>query len=334
MAVSDRLGVFRLFVLFFVLSQLVSSCGRKGEPTLKSFEKPLSVSDVRAVHREGSLTISWSYPDKGREKIKGFYVEKTEGNWGEAKNAQNFKSIAFLKKDASQFTDNDFATRNYYFYKIRAVSLRDIPSDDSNIVRVYPRDPPPVPGNLRYTVMNDSLDIKWDSAVPPEVQSDYQVRYNIYRTYQKGEDAAAPLNNLPLREAFFNDKLETKRSAYYIVRSLWDTDIKDEGYPSDQLEVNPESFVPSTPVGLHFVSSGKEVYLIWHENPETWVSGYKVYRRRGLESGFDPIGEAATPVFRDKNPVMIKTFYFITAIGPKQQSAPSAFVEVNPDREK
>ncbi|MGO9611465.1 MAG: fibronectin type III domain-containing protein [Dissulfurispiraceae bacterium] len=334
MAVNDRPGVVRLFVLFFVLSQLVFSCGRKGPPTLKSFEKPLPVSDVRAVHREDSLIISWSYPDEGREKIKGFYIEKTEGNWGEAKNAQNFKSIAFLKKDASQFADKDFATRDYYFYKIRAVSLRNIPSDDSSIVRVYPRDPPPVPGNLRYRVMNDSLEIKWDSTVPQEVQNDYQVRYNIYRTYQEGEDAASPLNNHPLKDAFFNDKLETKRSAYYTVRSLWDTDIKDEGYPSDQLEVHPDSFTPSTPAGLHFVSSGKEVYLIWHENPETWVSGYKIYRRRGLESGFEPIGDAEAPAFRDKNPVRIKTFYFITARGPKQQSPPSAVIEVNPDREE
>jgi predicted small lipoprotein YifL len=68
----------RLFLIIVAVASIsfITSCGKKGDPTLKTFEKPMPVKEIRAVHREDELIISWSYPAAEREKIKGFHIEK------------------------------------------------------------------------------------------------------------------------------------------------------------------------------------------------------------------------------------------------------------------
>ncbi len=107
-------------------------------------------------------------------------------------------------------------------------------------------------------------------------------------------------------------------------------DTKGKGYPSKELEVNLESFVPSKPVNLTYVPSAKKVYLIWDKNPETWVKGYRIYRKRESEVEFKLIGESILPVFIDNEPLSLKAIYYVTAVGPKKEGMPSDSVIVHP----
>jgi hypothetical protein len=313
-------------IIIAVLSVLfIISCGQKGDPTLKSFEKPMAVKEIRAVHREDELVISWSYPALEREKIKGFYIEKAIGNGQEAMGKrQEFKNIIFLKSDASQFVDKDFKIKHEYFYRIRVYSLRDIISDESPIIKATIGELPEPPVRLSYRVTDDSIEIAWHG------QEAVGIRYNIYKSYESGKYSASPINSSPLKEPFLKDRVETGKPVYYTVRSLLDTEIKDEGYPSEELEVNPESFIPSKPTGLKYVPSEKKVYLMWNENPETWTKGYRIYRKRISENEFRLTGEAVTPAFTDNEPLSSKRSYYITAVGPKKESIPSDVVEVHP----
>jgi fibronectin type 3 domain-containing protein len=315
----------RLFSLCLLIIVLLSiSCGKKGDPTLKTFEKPMPVKEIRAVHREDELIISWSYPASEREKIKGFYIEKAEIISQESGvRSQEFKNITFLKNDVSQFIDKDFKVKQIYLYKIRVYSLRDVISDDSPVIKVKPLILPERPTGLSYTVGNDSIKIKWDRVCN-------SFKYNIYKSYEKGKYSASPMNNTPLTETSFSDKVEKDRTVYYTVRALLDTDIKDEGYPSEELEVNPESFVPSKPANLKYVPSEKKVYLMWNENPETWVKGFRIYRKRESETGFKLIGESTLPAFTDNEPLSSKRSYYITAVGPGKESIQSDTVDVYP----
>ncbi len=312
----------RLFLIIVAVASIsfITSCGKKGDPTLKTFEKPMPVKEIRAVHREDELIISWSYPAAEREKIKGFYIEKAIGNGQEAK---GYKNIAFLKNDISQFVDKDFVIKKEYLYKIRVYSLRDVISDNSPIIKAMPKELPKPPAKLSYRVTNDSLEIAWNG-------TDDSVKYNIYRSYEKGKYAASPLNNILLKEPFFKDRIEKEKPVYYTVRALLDTELKDEGYQSEELEVNPESFVPSKPSNLKYVPSEKRVYLMWDENPEIWVKGYRIYRKKAAETEFRLIGESITPAFTDNEPLSSKTFYYITALGPKRESVLSDIAEVHP----
>lgn len=314
-----------LLLLLLICSALfIGSCGRKGDPTLKTFEKPMPVKEIRAVHREDELIISWSYPASERAKIKGFYIEKADiKNQESGVRSPEFKNITFLKNDVSQFVDKNFKTKQEYFYRIRVYSLRDIISDESPILKIKPLPLPDRPTGLKYSVTKDSVVIKWDWVCD-------EFKYNIYKSYEKGRYPASPLNNIPITATSFSDKVEKDKPAYYTVRALLDTNIKDEGYPSEELEVNPETFIPSQPHNLKYVPSEKKVYLMWDENPEVWVKGYRIYRRKGMEAEFKLIGESTLPAFTDNEPLSSKRSYYITAVGSGKEGIPSETVEVHP----
>ncbi len=317
MKIQKQLRIPALLLAVLSCALIGTACGRKGDPTLTTFEKPSPVRNLKAIHREDEIILSWSYPESERETIKGFYVEKAETD-----GTAEFKNIGFLNSDASQFVDKDFKTGKKYLYKMRVYSLRNVISNESRVVRVNPSVLPDPPAGLSYSVTSDSVDIRWDRVDT--------ALYNIYRSYEKGKYPALPLNKTPLKETFFTDKLEPGKITYYTVRSLLDTEIKDEGYPSAELEVNPETFVISPPSNLKYAVSPEKVYLMWDENPETWVKGYKVYRKRASEKAFRNIGESGTPAFTDNEPLTSKTFYYVTAVGPRQESAPSEIIGINP----
>lgn len=321
----------RLFLIIVAVASIsfITSCGKKGDPTLKTFEKPMPVKEIRAVHREDELIISWSYPASERAKIKGFYIEKAIGDGQEAiGKRQEYKNIAFLKNDISQFIDKDFKVGIFYFYKIRVYSLRDIISDDSPIIKAAPKELPKPPVKLSYRLTNDSVEIAWQAI--GNGQEAIGIGYNIYKSYEKGKYSASPVNNIPLRESFFKDRIEKEKTVYYTVRALLDTELKDEGYLSEELEINPETFIPSQPHNLKYVPSKQKVYLMWYENPEIWVGGYRIYRKKESETEFKLIGESILPAFTDNEPLSLKMAYYITAVGPKKESVPSEIAEVYP----
>jgi hypothetical protein len=328
MKFAESSGSPVIFIIAACCILFLFSCGKKGPPTLKSFEKPLAVKDVKALHREDEIIISWSYPSSDRDYIKGFYIYKAEIDRQMAGSKEYvYKKIAFLKEDASQFRDKKFELKKLYLYRINAYSLKNVISDDSPDIKVVPQELPLPPAGLSYKVTDDSIEIRWSS-------KDSSVKYNIYSSYEKGKYSESPKNKVPLKEGFFKDRIETVKIVYYTVRAYRDDETKEEGYPSEELEVNPASFMPSSPVGIRFIPSPQKVYLLWNENTETWVKGYRIYKRKVSERDFILIGESATPTFTDKEPLIEKTFYHITATGPLKESAPSKFVEVNPIQER
>ena len=318
---TRKLRAFAVFMAVALSIPFAVSCGKKGPPTLTTFEKPSTVRDIRVVHREDQLIISWSYPAAGREAVKGFYIEKAEAGEGKP-----FRNLVFLRSDSSQFVDKDFAAGKKYLYRMRAYSLRNILSDESRVIEAAPVELPPPPAGLSYKVTKDSIEVTWDRVSASAL-------YNIFRSYEKGKTPASPVNKTPLKDPSFKDRVEAEKVVYYTVRSLLDTVIRDEGYPSGELEVTPEAFVPSPPSHLKYVPSEKKTYLMWDENPETWVKGYRVYRKKLSDRGFVLAGETVTPAFADPGPVAAKTYYYITAVGPKEEGAPSETLEIPPLKE-
>lgn len=305
-------------VIAFAQVVFISGCGKKGAPTLKTFEKPPAVTALKAMHREDELIISWSYPSENRATIKGFYIEKAEGDPKEG-----FRNITFLKSDTSQFVDKEFSTGKSYFYRMRVYSLRDVISDASPVITVRPSKLPSPPEELSYRITDNTVEISWKSAGEG-------VFYNIYRGAEKGVYAPAPLNSALLKEPVFRDGVVIGKPVYYVVRSVLTDGMIEEGYPSQALVVSPDAFVPSKPSGLNHALSPQRVHLLWNENPETWVGGYRIYRKKEKEESFRVIGETVTPAFTDHEPLRTKTTYYITALGPKSESIPSDSMTVLP----
>ena len=284
------------------------SCGRKAPPTLKAYEKPQPPSALAAVHREDKIVLSWSYPNNRRESLKDFVVLRSEDG--------GFERAGSVSSDQSSFIDEAFKPDVAYRYKVVARNLKGVISSDSNVFKLTPGHVPPAPENVHFTVGADGIGLSWRS-------TGQGVCYNIYKTAEKGKYTDSPLNREPVCATSFKDAaVSPGSSVYYTVRALHKTDILDEGYPSEETEVNPSHFVPSSPTDLRAVRGKDKIYLMWKESPEPWVKGYRVYRMKGKEHEYTLLGESTIPTFTDTEKVKGKILYMIRALGPKNESEP------------
>jgi hypothetical protein len=202
-------GIIYYLLSVFCILFLLASCGRKGEPTLKLYEKPDPPSGLRAIHRDSEIILLWKFPKNKESSIKGFYLMK-------------IVPPAPSEKGSRQDSQN----------------LRDIISNDSNIIEVEPKIPPPPPVNLFFKFMYDSLLLTWKSAGEG-------ILYNVYKSDKKGLYPLMPVNEKPIKETNFKDSLNITKPVYYTIRSLIEGDICDEGSPSEEIEVNALESFPS-----------------------------------------------------------------------------------------
>jgi fibronectin type 3 domain-containing protein len=287
---------------------LLSSCGKKGEPTLKAYIKPQPPSHVTAICRPSAIILSWDFPKDKSATVDGFYLMRASDG--------DFERIAFLEKDKRAYTDTDFNPASTYKYKIISRNLRGITGQDSNIAEVKPQALPGPPVNLSFSIQYNALTLTWKSL-------EEGVSYNIYKSNKQGTYPEKPFNKQPLKEHSFRDTFDITQPVYYTIRSITGDGVKYEGHASEELPVNPMEFVPSQPQKLQATVAPDSVYLIWKEPAETWITGYRVYREIKKKQGFILIGEPQIPSFVDKEKPSTKRSYRVTAIGPGKESPPA-----------
>ncbi len=302
-----------LACIVVISALLLTSCGRKGNPTLTTFAPPAQVSTLAAVHKQGVITLSWSMSQTFN--LKGFTVERSE-------DGVNFKPVSFNKPDQTSYADSNFKPGSDYYYRVRAVNSRDIYGAYSPVKKASPSTMPQPPAQLRYTRSGDDVELSW--------QPVNGALYNVYKGSEKDKEPSALVNQQPLKEPLLRDKIDFAKNVYYAVRSLRSTELKDEGYSSEALMVAPSFFKPAAPSGIRYAQSNDRVVLIWDENKEQWLSGYRIYRKRAGESGFVSIGSSTVPAFTDPYAVTSKTIYCITALGQGSESPASEQIEINP----
>ncbi|MCE5195280.1 MAG: hypothetical protein LLF28_07545 [Nitrospiraceae bacterium] len=298
-------------LLLFVFCLVIVSCGKKTPPTLKAYEKPVPPENVKAVHREDTIVLTWSYPKKSN--LKEFYILKSD--------RIDFDTIANLSKDETSYIDKDFKTGNTYRYKIVAQTVKEVLSNDSETIEIKPLEPAPAPRNISFFIGNSTIEITWEN-------TGKEIIYNVYKSYEKGKYGFYPLNTSPLDSPSFAAAPEFNRTVYYTVRSSFGKPVRDESMASVEIEVSPSDYIPSKPAGIKTVKADEKVILTWKENPEPWVTKYRVYRKIHNE-GFKVISEPVTPVFVDREKAGNKQLYKITAVGPVKESEPSQIITVD-----
>lgn len=298
---------YSIFIIFCFMS---ISCGKKGAPTLRAYEKPDAPAELKAIHRENSIVLLWSHPKK--DILKEFIVMKSSGS--------DFGRLISVSKDKNSYPDAEFKIENVYKYKIIAKTVKGVLSDDSEIIEVRPLAVSPAPKNLSFRIGNSNLKISWDDAGK-------ELYYNIYKSYEKGKYSIInPLNSVPVSSTTFTDNIDTAQIVYYTVRTALNNDARDEGPASDEIEINPADFKPSKPAEIKTLKSENKIIILWKENPETWVAKYNIYKKTLDNGQFRLIGESLTPVFTDKEKMSPKQFYRVTAVGPVKESDPSETV--------
>lgn len=300
------------YLIIFCL--LLSACGRKAPPHLKAFEKPEKVENLKVVHNERGLIFSWSYPERVKIGIRGFVILRSLVRQGHDEERE-FRRRGYVEgKDGSfSFIDTDFETDKTYIYRIIAEGIKGVMSDATDI-KVTPITLPDPPKKIRFSIKNDLIELTWE---------DKKACYNVYRSYN-GEEFSV-LNREPLCERVFNDRESVGRPVNYIIRSLRITDIVNEGRASGKVIVRLEDFIPSPPSDLRIAVGPDRIFLLWRESPETWVRGYRIFRKIDGEKDFKIIGESSIPAFTDSDMRGLegkKVYYMIKALGPASESGP------------
>ncbi len=291
----------------FILCLISSACGKKAPPTLRPFEKPDRPENLRAIHNEKGLIISWSYPDRRRTEIRGFILLRSEG--------RDFERIGYVDARESKlsYTDRKFNSGKAYRYRVLAKSLRGVMSDAVEITAT-PSPLPQPPENPRFVIKNELIELSWN---------EIGACFNIYKAYEGGDYFL--LNEKPLCKTLFTDRASPERPVRYIIRSVTLTDIINEGPPSEVVTIRPEDYIPSPPSEIRLVPDKGRVFILWRESPETWVRGYRIYRRLEDERDFKIIGESLIPAFTDATLEGLegkRIFYMIKAVGPSAESLP------------
>jgi hypothetical protein len=298
----------RFFGAFWFLAVIIllfsaPACGKKGQPTLRGFEKPVPPAAFQAIHREDSIILSWHYPAGRDINLADFIVLRSSDSI--------FRELVHLERSRRNYEDTDFETDRTYMYKVVARNVRGIYSEDSNIISITPLAPPLPPSDLSYTVEGNSVFLSWK----PVKEG---VLYNLYRRVEKGEYGFAPLNSKPLSENSFTDILDVNKPVFYVVRSLHAAEGRSEGVPSAELSVLPSELVPAPPENVRYYPASGRLFLSWDDPKEPWVTGFRVYRRiEGKE--YELLGETQIPTFIDPNPVSAKSDYRINAVGPSKE---------------
>lgn len=293
-----------LFIILLLISVFGSvfgsGCGKKGAPTLKSYDKPPGASSVAAFNRENSIYLQWSFPKDKEVTIKHLVILRALGN--------DFNRIADMEPQNRTYVDTGIQPEEQYRYKILAENHRGIFSPDSNIITITPRNAPPPPQGVSFTAAPASLELKWQ---PGETG----LLYNVYKATEPGQYTLVPVNSTPLSSPSYTDALTLQKTVYYTVRSLTDAAIRNEGLPSAEIVVDPAGFVPGPLKAVRFMASDVRVFLSWDAPAESWVTGYRIYRKtEGRE--YSLIAETQIPSFIDSEPSSPERSYRVHATGP------------------
>ena len=309
--ILNRRFFLSLFCLLLIVCPL--SCGKKGDPTLKSYEKPPAPSELKAIHRESEIILSWNFPKGKEQPLKGFHLMRSSDG--------DFEKLAFIENDKRSYIDKNFLMEHAYRYKILSESLKGVTSIDSNIMEIKPKYEPPAPQNVSFSIEHDSVILKWTSAGKG-------ILYNVYKADIRGDYPIIPLNKEPLRDTNIKDTFSVKKPVYYTIRSLLGGNVRDEGPASAEITADPSELVPPAPEDLQAVVTKENIYLIWKAPPEIWITRYRVYREIEKEGGYTLIGESQIPSFIDKDPPLTKRNYKVTALGPSKEGPPADIRDV------
>ncbi len=292
-----------LILTAVVLTATVFGCGKKGEPTLKSYEKPETPSNLTVVHREDAIHIKWAYTAAKENLIAQFIVLRSSGS--------DFEKLSHIEKEKRVYIDKDFKVGSTYEYKVISQNFRGVYSDDSALVSAAPVQVPLPPAKLSYTVAENMTTIVWEPANKGTL-------FNVYRSTEKGKYGMKPINPEPLSESRFKDSFSVNSVFHYTVRSLTNSSIRDEGPASEELTVAASDLIPPMPLNLQAFPLSDKVILSWKEVDELWVTGFNVYRKTG-NGDFVLLGKTQTPTFLDPEPPVSKRDYRVVAAGTAKE---------------
>lgn len=303
--------LFWAVLLCFAL--VIVGCGKKGPPRLIEPKKPGAPANVTAIRRAGEVTLRWDR----RGSAKEYQISRLDQT-GELKTETSIEPL---------FIDLSGSDRHSYVYTVVAFSEDGVPSELSAPVELDALPVFSAPQGLRAEITNEGVRFTWGylAGLP--------IRFNVFRATGDYPYTLTPANAGHIGTTSYDDTPTLDAAVRYVVRPVRYSErsvVRYEGPMSNEVIVSPSNYVPSRVTGLKAFPKGKDIVVMWNENPEKWIRTYEILRV-GIEGDFSVVGSAQIPAFTDTTWIGGEVLYKVQAVGPGGAGPLSDPVRVNPD---
>ncbi len=333
-----RTSVFSLLLMAVALI----GCGTPGAPLPPSMGIPKPVSDLQAVRKGDTITLTWSAPTETTDgelirKPGKMQLSRTISGTPQVitelplpPTLKEQQAAAPTAKDSlsslQQTAGGDFAV-----YTVLAQTRSGKSAGPSNQVSVPLVLTPRTPQRVQATAAPLGISISWDQAWPPQSQSHLTTQY-AYRIMRRleGSNTAAKVAQVTVgNEAvlFVDSSIDWEKHYEYWITpvTLWQAGGANkgevEGDDSPVVAVFAHDvFPPAAPTALQAVFSEAPqqpfIDLTWTPNTEPDLAGYNVYRHGADEQPVKINTELVkTSAFRDAAVRRgMKYFYSVSAV--------------------
>jgi hypothetical protein len=348
-----------LFVFLPFCFIVLVSCGKKGPllPPVPRVPHPVENLQVKQIGQDIHLT--WNNPDsfqtgepltgKAEVELWAFSQEKMDYQ-KEPVRPRTFRRkagrIASLQaetdpdagngEEAIKLPDNyhftpaeENAYSRVYIFSLR-IRERNRMSPFSHLVSFAPRILSLPPSKPLAEIHEEEIKISWtapsanfDRSKPPKFKG-----YDLFRREKEGNPVK--LNDDMLTETEYKDRDFVFGNTYFFsVRAVLTAEKPGyESLSSEELELEvKDTFPPAAPTGLMAVPGSELIALRWDAPDNEDLSGYKVWRRSGIEKEYILLTQAPIPEssFTDravKN--NIRYFYAVTAVDESGNESPKS----------
>jgi hypothetical protein len=336
--------IHALLLMCLVITDL-TGCGAPGAPLPPSLGIPKPVSDLKAIRKGDTVTLTWSAPEETSDgalirkpgKMAVSRVLQASQGGGITPIVVAVVPLEPAVKDQQPPTARDSLAEllkapggDFVTYDVVARSSSGKAAGTSNRASISMVPTPPAPQRVQAVAIAQGVSLAWDQPWPPQNQTRLSARY-VYKIMRReqGSTAASMITQLNAGNeamAFIDTGIEWQKHYDYWITpvTLWEGastkgEVEGEDSPVASVFAN-DIFPPAAPVGLQAVGSGlaeqRFIDLTWTANTEPDLAGYNVYRRAGNEAPARiNSGLIKTPSFRDMNVQPgVKYFYSVSAI--------------------
>jgi hypothetical protein len=339
------LSVPRLLVALYVPLMFVG-CASIGPPLPPSLELQKPPSDLRALRKGNTVTLTWTAPMRttDRQTVRsvgptricrsvgplpacGMPVDELPAALANAGESGR-KRTATYRDNLSAAESND--PSKTLTYAVEALNGDGRAAGLSNQV-VVPAVKTPGPPAIAVQAVKDGVQVTWRGLTPLEANP--LVRYKMrLRRQVRGETRSVVAAELALdpketRGLYVDQRIEWEKTYEYratvvtVISAVGKPDIQIESEDSPEVEVLAHDvFPPSTPSGVQAVfaseSQNNFIDLIWAPAGDADLAGYNVYRHEaGTAAALLNTKPVSAPAYRDLNVSSGKDYlYSVSAV--------------------
>ena len=295
-----------------LLALLLTGCGYIGEPQPPLANVPAKVADLSAVQRGGRIIVQFTVPVLTTEgmKIKDpLKLDLRIGTSGEPFDAGKWAAGATAIPEGE--SQNGFAhyeiptaewTGKEAIIGVRAISARgkDVGWSNFAIVPVVPA--PERPSAVTAAATAGGVHLTWSAKGP------------AFRVFRKTAEASDFALAATVEKPEWTDAAAEFGKPYaYLVQTVVALGNHKEAQSdlSEEAKITPvDTFAPAVPTGLTASAAANSIELVWNQNTEPDLAGYRVYRAAG-GGAFEKVADVSQiPAYSDKSVERGKTYRY------------------------